>query len=42
MGTAAAGPNDSHVVSAAEMLRSGMGAVGASVVALGVGVWVLL
>lgn len=36
------GPNDSHVVSAAQVLRASLPAVSASLLALGVGVWILL
>ncbi len=41
-GSGAAGPDDSHIVSAAQVLRSSAAAISASMLALGVGVWVLL
>uniref|UniRef100_V5ECJ6 Uncharacterized protein n=1 Tax=Kalmanozyma brasiliensis (strain GHG001) TaxID=1365824 RepID=V5ECJ6_KALBG len=41
-GTAALGPNDSHIVSAGAMLRASLPAISASIVAAGVGVWILL
>jgi hypothetical protein len=41
-GSSALGPNDSHIVSAAQVLRSSAAAISASMLALGVGVWVLL
>ncbi|KAJ1021094.1 hypothetical protein NDA16_003880 [Ustilago loliicola] len=41
-GSNAAGPDDSHIVSAAQVLRASFAAVSASLLALGVGVYVLL
>lgn len=42
MGTAATGPNDSHIVSAAQVLRASFAAISASILAIGAGVWLLL